>query len=404
MTRFRYQVVAADGETLQGELEAANLEEAVDRLQRSGHVPLRIANCVPDTAGGGVSERRGTCLSQREVLLFTIQLSNLLRAGLALDVALETMWQSAPKGIVQRQLRNILERIKEGLPLSEAMATQGPHFSPLYLGILRAGEATGAPQQALQELAKYLERRRRLQSRVLQKLWYPCLLLIVGVLSLALLLLFVVPQFTTLFIDLDREPPLVTRLMVSSAEFLRATWWLWPLAAVGFLWGVQIIRHVPALRKSLDRLLLHLPWLGELLLELEVSRFTRTLGTLLHADVALPAAVTLASQVLGNRFLREAVVGIGVPLEQGRGLSQPLSNSACFPTVALRLIHAGEEAGHLKDALLQTAELYEEEADRSMQRILALLGPTVILCLGGLCALVMLSMWLALLSLNTLVL
>ena len=405
MPRFRYQAAAADGEILHGELEAADLEAAVDRLQRAGHVPLDMEACLPGATWERTPPtRRGRNISQREVLLFTRQLANLLRAGLPLDSALETIRQSTPEGNAHRQLRNILERLREGLPLSEALAAQGTHFSPLYLGMLRAGEAAGAVHHALHDLAAYLEHRRRLQGRVLRELWYPGLLLVVGVLSLSLLLLFVVPQFAPLFSDLAQEPPWVTRLVLALAEFLRTTWWLWLLAAGALSWGVGHAWRTPTLRASLDRLLLRLPWLGELLLELEVSRFTRTLGALLRAGVALPAAVTLAGKVLGNQRLREAVAAIGAPLEQGRGLSQPLRDDACFPIPALRLIQAGEEAGHLEEALLQTAEFYEEEAGRSMQRILAFLGPTVILGLGGFCALVMLSMWLALLSLNSLVL
>jgi len=278
----------------------------------------------------------------------------------------------------------------------------GP-FSPFFVSLIRAGEATGALELVLQRLAEHQERTQQLKDAILSAMLYPAILLVVAGSSLVVLLIYVVPQFQPMFEDLGRALPASTQLVILLAAGLRHYWWTLPLIGIGayltFVW-LLAKSHWKAL---VDRLLINLPLLGDLVVRVELTRIFRTLGTMTDNGVTLLDSVRTVSTTTSNLVIANALQEASKALEQGRGLSQPLSDIEWFPPLAIQLIHVGEETGTLPRMLLKLADIYDNEGESALKRALALMEPVLILGLGLLIAFIIISILLGILGLNELV-
>jgi general secretion pathway protein F len=399
MARFRYRILDSDGSARQGVQDASDREALAVHLQRQGALVLHI-----EPAGGGWlvwQPRRG--LNAAALVAFTQQLAILLNAGLALDRALGILIHQPGKGHapVRALLTRVREGVKAGQPLSAALAQEPAQFSPLYLSLVRAGEAGGALQDSLQQLADYLERSQALRGEVINALIYPAFL-VVGVLgSLGLLLAYVVPQFVPIFQDLGVPIPLVTELILALGQFFNRFGLLVLALLIALaLSGRRLLRD-PQRRQALDRRLLGWPVLGSLLQRLEAARLARTLGTLLHNGVALLMALRIATEVAANRAVRAQIQAATEQVKGGGSLAKALSGDNLLPELALQMIQVGEEAGQLDSMLLKVAEVFDAEARRSIARLLAALVPTLTIVMAVLVAFIMLAIMLPLMSLTS---
>jgi len=400
MPWYVYKAVSADGEVLEGELEAPDRSSVVERLRSQGHVPIR----AEERKGGGEGvawrrvARRDRGVGAGDVSLLTRELSILLDAGLPLDRALTTLSSLSSEGPVRRLVDRILERVRGGASLAEALEAQGEVFPSYYAGMVRAGEAGGALEAVLSRLADALERAQALRESVKSALLYPLLVVILAVLSLVVLMTLVVPRFRPLFEDSGAALPLVTQVVIGLSDFMRDFWWL--LAALVVLAVVLLRRHnaTASGRLRWDRWLLGWPLLGELLLKIEVARLSRTLGTLLANQVNVLNALSMSMGSLGNRAVIAGLSELRARLTKGEGLAVPLAEAKIFPVLAVQLIQVGEESGKLDEMLLRVASIYDEEVRRTVDRLLALLVPAVTIVLGLVIAVIIGSMLAAILS------
>ena len=408
MARFLYKAISSDGETIQGEMEAPSRTAVIERLQESGHLPI-LADEL-GSADGRRSWLAGTRLffrprrmSRDDVALLTRQLSTMLRAGVPLDSALGMLIDLAARGPVRQTLERIRELVHGGASLSDALAAQPGVFGRFYLSMIRAGEASGALEAVLARLCEYFDRSKELRETVKSALVYPAILVVVAGISLIVLVTFVVPQFTPLFEDLGGTLPLATRIVITVAEFVRNYWWLLVMLVVAVYWLIQSQLSDPKTRDAWDAVALKIPLLSDLITKVEVARFSRTLGTLLVNGVPMLAGVSITREILGNRVLANALQKVSVSLEQGRGMATPLLETGCFPSLAVQLVRIGEETGKLEEMLLQIADIYDTEVRDAVKRLLALLEPVLILGMGVLIAAIIMSILVAILSLNELV-
>jgi general secretion pathway protein F len=405
MPLYKYKAVTAEGEIVEGEMEARAQPAVIERLQALGYVPIR-ADEIKSSVGGDTSWlgflRGSDRVSQKDVTIVTQELATLLRAKLPLDRALEILIEVSPNAVVRRLLTRVRERVHDGATLSAAMEAQKGVFSRLYLNMLRVGEASGALDLVLIRLAEYLERARELRETVTSALIYPAILLCVAGLSVIVLLVFVVPQFQQLFDDAGKELPLATQIVIGVGDFLRAYGWTLLLAVIAATWYMRKQLDAPASRQRWDIRFLKLPLVGELITKLEVARFSRTLGTLMSNGVPLLTALSIVKETLTNTALAESMSGVAENLKQGRGLAQPLMEVAAFPRFAAHMVRVGEETGHLDEMLLEVAEVYDKEVRSTIKRLLALLEPVLILGLGLIIAGIIMSILVAILSVNEL--
>ncbi|HUM90290.1 MAG: type II secretion system inner membrane protein GspF [Candidatus Competibacter sp.] len=404
MPRYRYEAVDAAGETLRDELEAPTPDAAVEQLRDRGLLPLSVNEAKGGLFRGGLgqplfSKRRA--LSRKAIGLFTQQLASLLGAGMPLDRALTILIGVAEDEQSKTLLERVQEKVRGGSALADALEAQGA-FSRFYLNMIRAGEAGGALETVLKRLNEFLERSQALRETVTSALIYPTILLTVAALSVIILLTFVVPQFERLFADAGKALPLATQIVIAIGNGFQHYWWA-GLLVIGLI--VMTVRRQlsqPENRARWDHWLLRLPLIGDLIAKVETARLSRTLGTLLGNGVSLLNALTIVRETLSNQVLAVALGEVAEHAKTGRGLAEPLLETGNFPKLAVQMIRVGEETGQLQEMLIQVADTYDGEVQTAVKRLLTLLEPVLILGLGVVIAAIIMSILVAILSLNEL--
>lgn len=401
MPSFRYKAVTAGGETVEGAMDAANRDVVVEQLRGKGHFPLVVeegqARAESILHRDLFGPRKAT---RRDITVATRELATLLKAGLPLDRALRVLIDVA-EGPAPRDMNSrILERVQGGASLAEAVEREGRVFPQFYGAMVRAGEAGGSLHYVLDRLADFLERIQALRESVRSALLYPALLMIMAAVTVVVMFGFVLPQFRPLFDEMGDKLPILTRIFLAIGDAVQSWWWVGALAlacAVGlFRWALRS----PELRVRWDSWKLSAPVLGELLRKIETARLSYTLSMLLHGGQPLLEALGIVRGAVGNMALRQALTEVTGRLRQGQGLAGSLAECGYFPPLAVHLIRVGEESGQLESMLEQLASTYDREVQDSTKRIIGLLEPLLTVILGGIIALIIISILGAFLSVN----
>jgi len=395
---FKFRALDAQGVAQNGTLEAKDQDTAVAVLQKRGLLVLHI-----DAAGmGGLRNALGRgMLNGAALVSFTQQLATLLGAGQPLERSLGILLKQPGQPQTRALIERIREQVKAGKPLSAALEEEGSQFSSLYISMVRAGEAGGALESTLRQLSDYLERSQLLRGEVINALIYPAFL-VVGVLgSLALLLAYVVPQFVPIFKDLGVPIPLITEVILNLGEFLSAYGLAVLVGLIALIWGMSLRMRDPQRRERHDRRLLGIRIIGPLLQRIEAARLARTLGTLLNNGVALLQALVIARQVCTNRALQAQVAQAAESVKGGGTLASAFGAQPLLPDLALQMIEVGEQAGELDSMLLKVADVFDVEAKRGIDRMLAALVPTLTVVMAAMVAVIMLAIMLPLMSLTS---
>ncbi len=403
MTRFRYRAVAQGGELTTGFIEAAGRPEALERLRRMGLLPVEAepgeGNAVP-WYRREIGRRSGP--NAQGVATLVEELAVLLDAGLPLDRALAILEAEAEHKALRPVLEDVLERVRSGTPLADAMRPHPKVFGPMAIALVEAGQAAGNLREALARLAEMMLRAEQLREQIRSALIYPVLLVLAAGGSVLILLGVVVPQFESFFEGSRVSLPLATVIVMGASRGLRDHGMIAALALGLGGFALHRAASTPTGRRMRDRMLLRLPLLGSLLARVETARFARTLGTLLESGVALTAALTIATRTFQNQVIVEAMAEVGEALKQGRGLSRPLEATGLLPPIAITFVRTGEEAGRLGEMLVRLAEALDREVRKSTQRLMALLVPIITIVLGVIVALIVGAILSAMLSLNEL--
>ncbi len=404
MPVFEYKAATNSGDVVQGEMEAASQDAVIRRLQAEGHIPIRaeeITRSAPgETPSAFTFQRRRP--GRADVNVFTIELATLLQAGLPLDKALEMLVTIADKSPFREVLEKLLTQVRGGASLSAALESHGRLFSRFYRNMVKAGEASGALDAALARLAEFMERSRELRDSVLSALLYPIVLVVVGILSMAVILGLVIPKISQMFAEAGQQLPWFTRIVVAAGGLVENYWWLMALGIVGIYIFMRRQYADPVARSRWDGRLLRLPLVGALIARLEAARFTRTLGTLLGNGVPLLDAIAIAKEVVANQVIADGIRRVTEQVRQGEGLARPLTEARVFPPLAGHLMQVGEESGNLEAMLMQLAQIYEREVQSALRRLMAVLEPILILGLAVVIAAIILSVVMAILSINNL--
>ena len=408
MPTYRYRAVSNQGgDILNGIIEAPSRELAVARLQHSGHLPISAEEVAPGHSPGLghlLVRRPRNRMSRKDLALFTRELATLLQAGLPLEQALQTLRRLNQAPSLLLLADELLEGIRGGGGLSDALARKAGIFGNLYINMVRAGEASGALDVTIGRLAEYLERMAALRAYVAGAMIYPGILLGFSILSLFILMTFVVPEFVPLFEDAGQNLPWLTQWVFALSSLLRQYWWGLLVVLAVTVWLIHKRLAQPAARLRFDDWCLRVPYFGTVIRQIETARMCRTLSTALGNGVPLLTGVGLVREVIGNRRMASVMDSVQAGLEQGQPLSRPLAASGVYPELATQLIAIGEAGGQLDTALDKVAEIYDKEVQTAVKRLLTVLEPVMILGLGALIALIIISVLLAVLSLNALVL
>ncbi len=402
MALFNYKAVRPNGEVLEGEMEAADEAALVHALQLDGLIPIKTSMAGKGGVLSSLFRKKQPQVKQEQILAFTRELATLLEAGMTLDRALQILIELSVDEQLVRMMESIREKVQSGDALSDALTAQGKAFTPLYISMIKAGEAGGVLHDVLQRLVDYLERSHELKESVRSALIYPMVLLTVAGLSVIGLLVFVVPQFSQMFEDMGQALPLPTQIVVGVGDMVRNYWWM--IMATVFLFIAYAQHHFtqPEVKRRWDKRLLDWPLLGDLIAKVETARFSRTLGILLHNGLPLLTALNLVKDVIGNSTIAESVENAAESLKRGKGLADPLIEEGVLPPLALQMIKVGEESGDLEPMLNKVADVFDSEVRSSIQRALTLLEPLLIVGLGIIVAGIIVSILMAVLSANEL--
>jgi general secretion pathway protein F len=403
MARFEYSALSAAGDIVSGELDGPDAATVIERLHEQSLFPIHAVEKRPDKVSGfsfRLPASRG--LPGRNLALFSQQLARLLKANLPLDRALEILVSLAGETRSGDVIRRTLERVRDGAGLAEAMATQKKSFPQAYISMIRAGEIGGALQAVLGRVADFLVRSEAIRQTVISALIYPTLLVLVAAVSITLVLTVVLPQFEPVFREAGARLPVSTRIVMSLGDGLRDYWWVLLLALALVAFGWRLLKERPAMALRRDRIVLALPIIGDLVGKFEIGRFSRTLGVLLANGVAAPQALALCGGVVGNRIIAAVIETAATRFREGEGLSAPLARTGRFPSLSVQLIRIGEETGRLEEMLQEVAEIYDEQVQRALERMLAVLVPAITIVMGAAIALIIVAVMTAMISINDL--
>jgi general secretion pathway protein F len=341
-------------------------------------------------------------VSQQQLLQFTRELATLLTAGLPLDRSLSILGGLFEGSELSKILRSLVEAVRAGKSLAVSMAEHPDVFPKIYTNMIRAGEAGGILESVLRYLTEYLESTLSLKEDVKSALIYPTILATAAGVSLVVMFLFVIPRFSTIFKDIGKSLPWITQVVIGFSQLLTQYGWLVLLIVAGAVVGLLSYIRTPEGRNEWDRLCLRAWLFGDLVRKFETARFARTLSALIKGGVPLLEALGTVQGVVGNRLLSRALSQVQVRVREGKGMARPLSESGLFPALALNMIAVGEETGKLDGMLAEVANYYDQEVKRATKRLTSLLEPALILGMGLIIGVVVVSMLLAIFSINDL--
>ena len=401
MPVFVYKAADRRGKTVGGVMEAPDSRAVVERLHREEYYPILVAPQAEGRRMWAPFALPGTRVRGRDLVAFTQQLATLVEAGLPLDRALEILAELVSSERLRGVIEDLLQSVRSGSSLGDALAKHHPHpFSRLYINMVRAGEKGGVLEVSLRRLAEFLEASQEFRDALISALMYPLLLTGVGGGAVVFLLTFVIPRFSQIFADLGQAIPLPTQILLTVSGTLQTYWWLLALVALVGLLVARVALGTPGGRMAWDRAKLRLPLIGELLQKLEMSRFARTLGTLLRSGVPVLQAMTVVREMLTNQLMARAVDHLTDGVKRGAGLSGPMKEAQAFPPLAIHMVRVGEETGRLEEMLLKVADTFEAEVRTATKRLISLLEPAIILGMGCLVGFIVISMLLAIFSIN----
>jgi general secretion pathway protein F len=403
VTLFAYKVVNTEGTVENGNKEAVDEAALVRDLQAEGLIPLQINPAGLKSAYQFSFRQEKEDLSQKEIVSFTKELATLLEAGLPLDRSLIVLMELTDEDSKTYTLiNNVLKQVKGGANLSDALESESKAFSRFYINMLRAGEAGGSVDIVLGQLSEYLEKSKELKDTVSTALIYPAILVVMALGSVFLLLTFVVPQFMEMFESAGKELPLSTQIVVAIAEWLQSYWWILLIVGTVTFFTLRYELTIGPRKERWDRLILSIPMFGEIIRNMSTTNFTRTLGTLLTNGVPILTALGIVKGTISNLVLVNALSAAEDNLKQGKDMSSALIESGQFPKMATQMIKMGEETGKMEEMLERTANTYDKQLKITIERMLAMLEPILIVLMGNLIAGIIISILSAILSVNDL--
>lgn len=402
MQAFRYRGTDSHGKRVAGQIDAATREEAVRRLRQSAILPIDITpGTAPQPAAGAV---RRTAKTRAAITRTIGELAVLLNAGIALERAMALVLDSIEDAALRAEFAAMQQAVKEGAPLSRTLAERPALFPPVAAAMAEAGEADGRLGGALERLAEALQRDDDLRNLIVSAMIYPVILIVLSVAVIGMMLLFVVPQFESLFAGAEDRLPAASVLTMQASKGLRAGWWWMLLVLAGGTLAIRQMLRQPQARAARDRWVLTLPQIGLLVRSIETARFARTLGVLVEGGVALPSATLLAGRAIGNSHMAAAVREVARGMKEGGGLTAPLAAAGIVPNKAIGFFRTGEETSELGPMLIRLADVLDRDLKIQLQRLVGLLTPALTVILGAVVATIIAAIMAAILGFNDLAL
>jgi len=407
MASFQYTAFDQAGKQQTGTINANSQDEATNQLRTKGLYPTQViqgsgSGAAPAAAPGAPGakpkkklKKRGGSVKPAKLTVFTRQLATLIDASLPLHRALTVLGSQEKNGALKGAITNMAEAVQGGAPFSDALGQYPKTFDKLYVNMAKAGEAGGVLEVVLTRLAEYMEKAEKLKNKIQSAMTYPIVVLVITLLVLTVLMVFIVPQFSTMFADMGIELPAFSQAVFGLSNFMMETPAFIPeplvLPNAAFIVGGLFLASVlygvwtstPAGRSMHDSTMLRIPVIGTLQRRTVVARFARTLGTLVQSGVPILQALQITKDTAGNVMLSNAIAKIYNSVREGEAVAVPMRATNMFPDMVTSMVEVGEEIGQLPDMLMKVADVYEEEVDNSVASLTSIIEPVMIVVLAG---------------------
>jgi type IV pilus assembly protein PilC len=376
MPAFTYTARAINGDLKSATIEAPNRDEVIKQLRQ-----MKL-NVMKIDEGGAVKKKRLGRIKMRDIVIFTRQFSTMINSGLPLVQALDILAQQSENPALKDVTRQVVFDVESGNTVADALRKHPRAFTELYVNMVAAGEAGGILDTILMRLAVFMEKNDALVRKVKGAMIYPGVIMSVAAIAITVLLVFVIPTFQSMFASANIALPLPTRIVIGASKFLKGYWYVLIAVVVATVFMLRRYYATPGGKLVIDRTLLRLPVLGDVLRKSAVSRFTRTLGTLISSGVSILDGLEITAKTSGNRVIQDAIMESRASIAGGETIAAPLKKSAVFPPMVISMIAVGEQTGGLDEMLTKIADFYDEEVDAAVGGLLALMEPVMIVFLG----------------------
>lgn len=399
MPTFSYKAMDAKGEEAVGTIDAANETEALSKLRTGGLYPTSItsaggkkgAKSAPKKKAKGPTSKVGGKIKPKILMIFTRQLATLIDSGLPLLRGLTVLAKQEPNPVLKDTVNALADSVQSGSTFSESLAQHPKIFNKLYVNMVKAGELGGVLEVVLNRLAEYQEKAHKLKNKIVSAMVYPVIVMFIAVSIVTFLMLFIVPRFKAMFADMgdDTQLPMISQIVFGFSDFMlaRGVWIIpncvWFFLAATLAWmGFAAWGRTPKGRHMIDNIKLKLPVFGDIQRKSAVSRFTRTLGTLVTSGVPILQALHITRETAGNVIISEAIDKVHTAVKEGESIVAPLQASGVFPAMVISMVDVGEETGQLPEMLLKIAEVYDDEVDNAVTALTSILEPIMIVFLA----------------------
>jgi type IV pilus assembly protein PilC len=380
MPVFEYTARNLKGDLVKDKIDLGTRDDVIAHLRKNKMIVVQVRESK--AKGGGLADLFKPGIKTRDVVIFTRQFSTMINSGLPLVQALDILQQQTENKVLADVTRQVVYDVESGHTLADALRKHPKAFTDLYVNMVAAGEAGGILDTILLRLATFLEKNDAIVRKVKGAMIYPAVIFAVAGLAIATLLIFVIPTFQTMFASVNLELPLPTRIVIGMSNLLKNFWWA-IIAVMGFLvFAINRYYKTDPGKLQIDKIMLSLPVLGDLLRKSAVSRFTRTLGTLISSGVSILDGLEITARTAGNRVIHDAVMESRASIAGGETIAQPLQKSKVFPPMVISMIAVGEQTGGLDEMLTKIADFYDDEVDAAVSALLSLLEPIMIVVLG----------------------
>ena len=398
MTNFYFKAVASDGQLRTGTIHAETERWVAQELRRQGLTPVFVGTEPKKSFELKLPGFSGA--KRRDVLFFTQELSTLLNAGVPLDRALSITSELTERSSFRLLVQDVLRVLKGGRSLADSLATHPDYFSDLYINMCRAGEASGSLAAVFERLSEFERTRDDLRGYIVSSMAYPCLLMLVGAGSILVLMNFVVPRFASVFEQSRIEMPLPTKMLLEGSKFLQSYGLILLITLIALAVGLYAYVRTRPGRLWWDSLRLRIPVLGDALRKAETARFARAMGTLVANSVPLVQSIAIAGATLSNRRISGSLEAVALGVKRGEGIAAPMRRAGQFPPLAAHLLSVGEETGRLDTMFVRMADIYDADTRTAIRRCTSLFEPLIILAMGLIVGVLILSIMLAIVSMN----
>lgn len=420
MPRYTYVALDSRGQESTGLLDASSTNEAIGQLRQAGYFPTNVSEEGTAAGTDGKASRRAAktpraertprskniVLFQRKsvkpktLMIFTRQLATLIDAGLPLLRGLTVLAKQERDSVLKSTINKVADSVQGGSTFSEGLAQHPRLFNDLYVNMVKAGELGGVLELVLTRLAEFQEKAQKVKNKVVSAMVYPIIVLLLAVAIMAFLMIFIVPRFETIFHDMlgDKPLPTITLFVIGISGFMQEHWAVLLGAIIVLFAACKVAARTRAGRSVIDRAKLRAPLFGDLIRKTSISRFSRTLGTLVTSGVPILQALNITRETAGNTVIARAISQVHDSVKEGESIVQPLEASGAFPSMVISMIDVGEETGQLPEMLVKIADVYDDEIDNSVAALTSLLEPIMIVLLALIVGTIVIALFMPLVS------